>query len=51
LAFIGNATPSGGIALGEDSKRTTKETAVVLLDKLLPQHLCWQSNKILRNFC
>ena len=39
LAFIDIATPNGGIVLGEDVKRTTEETAVVLLDMLLPQHL------------
>jgi len=45
LSFIGNATPNGGIALGEHLKRTTEETAVVLLDILLHQHLCWKATK------
>jgi hypothetical protein len=40
LAFIDIATSNGGTVLGEDFKRTTEETAVVLLDILLPQHFC-----------
>jgi hypothetical protein len=51
VAFIANALPNVVTALGEDLKRTTEETAVVLLDILLPYHMCWQKNKILRNLC
>jgi hypothetical protein len=51
LVFIDIVKPNGGIAFGEDLKRTTEETAEVLLEKLLPQHSFWQNNKILIHLC
>jgi hypothetical protein len=49
LAFIGDATPNGSIALGEYLKRKTEEMTAGLLDILLPQRLCCQNNTIPRN--